>query len=1145
MRIRSILSLAALAAFVAGIQPAARLDAQASGGTVVISQIYGGGGNSGATYTNDFVELFNRGTVPVDLSTWSIQYASSTGTSWQRTNLTGVIQPGAYFLVQESQGSGGTTPLPTPDAVGTIAMSASSGKVALVANQSTIVSGTVCPSAGVGAVDVVGFGGSATCYETQPTSPNLNNTTAALRKAGGCTDTDDNFADFENGAPTPRNATSPVNACGAPTSLSVTGSTAPSSVAVGDDLLVLASVAPGSSPTSTGLQVIGNLSAVGGLVDQPFFDDGTHGDAVAGDLVYSIGLTVPAFIAPGVKSVTVDVTDAQFRGASDAFDITVTPPPVILLPHDVQGSGAASPLAGQVVTVEGVFTGARSNGVFIQTAPGSEDGDPLTSEGLFVFTSSAPAAYAPGTTLRATGTVSEYTPSGEPALLSLTELASVSSLVDLGPGATLPAPVALGAADLTPDGGLLPWERYEGMRVALDPIVTVSPTGGFVDENDAFGGTNGVFYAVFAGEDRPIREAGIQAPNAAPPCAAGPCAIPVFDGNPERIRVDSDALGAPALDLSSGTPIAGLVGIVDYGFRTWTVLPDPAAAPAVGAGIAPTSAPSAGPAEYTVASFNLQRFFDTVNDPSTSDVVMTPAALETRLSKASLAIRLALGAPDILGVQEVENLAVLQQIAERVNLDLGLPGEYAAYLEEGNDIGGIDVGFLVRTSRVQVQDVVQWGKAATFVDPTDGSVDILNDRPSLSLRATITAPAGHYDQDVIVLVNHLRSLNDVDDPSSGPRVRAKRQAQAEGVAQVLADLQATYPGVPVVSVGDYNAFEVNDGYVDVMGIVRGNQAPATEVVNHSASVVNPGMVSAALPGDYSYVFDGNAQSLDHILLSADAAAALALFAHARINADFPETARGDASTPTRLSDHDPAIAYFAFAADTTAPVLSGVPGDLAVPATDATGATVTFTPPTAVDDLDGDVAVTCEPASGTLFPVGDTVVTCTAADTAGNEAAATFTVTVEPPPATDVPGTMVGVGHVKEDATKTGFAFHVRETTRGWERGWLLLDVRNRPRHRDVYVSFTVTDVTFRDAPGYTPGRGPATGVDTVVFSGTGWWDGRSGYTFEVTATDQGERGRGRDTFAVTIRDGKGAVVFSADGPLTDGNIQSLRPRRR
>src|SRR4051794_8379772 len=111
MRIFRIFQLTALATVSAGL-----MFGQGSP-NVVISQIYGGGGNTGATYRYDFIELFNRSTSPIDLTGWSVQYASATGTSWQKTDLSGTIQPGLYFLIQEGQGAGGSSDLPSPDLV--------------------------------------------------------------------------------------------------------------------------------------------------------------------------------------------------------------------------------------------------------------------------------------------------------------------------------------------------------------------------------------------------------------------------------------------------------------------------------------------------------------------------------------------------------------------------------------------------------------------------------------------------------------------------------------------------------------------------------------------------------------------------------------------------------------------------------------------------------------------------------------------------------------------------------------------------------------------------------------------------------------------------------------------------------------------
>ena len=306
----------------------------------------------------------------------------------------------------------------------------------------------------------------------------------------------------------------------------------------------------------------------------------------------------------------------------------------------------------------------------------------------------------------------------------------------------------------------------------------------------------------------------------------------------------------------------------------------------------------------------------------------SPAAYQLRLGKLSAAIRGYLHAPDVVGVQEAENIEVLRDLAARIDADALAAGQpapgYVAHLFEGNDVGGIDVGFLT-AARVTVSALTQHGLADTFVNPTDGSIDLLNDRPSVSMRVRIAAAPGTLPADAVAVVNHLRSLNDLTDPVAGPRVRAKRQAQSEYVAQLLADLRAANPGVPVVSVGDYNAFEFSDGYVDVLGTARGAPAPATEVVNASGDLLTPDFAVAAdvagVPPDetYSYTFDGNAQTLDHVLLSPDAAAQLAAFDHARINADFPVVYRGDPARVERTSDHDPAMAYFAFPRDTTGP----------------------------------------------------------------------------------------------------------------------------------------------------------------------------------------------------------------------------------
>lgn len=182
---------------------------------VVVSQVYAGGGNAGAPFTHDYVELVNKGSAPVDVTGWTVQYASASGTSWQSAALTGSIQPGRYYLVQLASAAAVGSPLPTPDATGTMNLANAGGKVALVRDGTPLQCGASAGScAGNGQIaDLVGWG-SAADFEGTGAAPALSNTTADLRADGGCTDTDDNAADFAGGDPAPRNSSAPALQCG-------------------------------------------------------------------------------------------------------------------------------------------------------------------------------------------------------------------------------------------------------------------------------------------------------------------------------------------------------------------------------------------------------------------------------------------------------------------------------------------------------------------------------------------------------------------------------------------------------------------------------------------------------------------------------------------------------------------------------------------------------------------------------------------------------------------------------------------------------------------------------------------------------------------------------------------------------------------
>lgn len=619
--------------------------------------------------------------------------------------------------------------------------------------------------------------------------------------------------------------------------------------------------------------------------------------------------------------------DVQGQGTIVNDDITLTPI------HDIQGPGAASPLVGSSIHTRGIVTGLKSNGFFMQEPDASVDANPLTSEGVFVFTSAAPPASAAiGNLVQVAATVVEFVPATDLFQPPLTEL-SFATVTQISVGNPLPAPIPLTTTFPDPAGGYDQLERLEGMRVSVASLTVNAATTGNVNEANATGSNNGVFQGVVTGVPRSMREAGIQPPDPAPAGSIPP--IPRWDGNPELIRVDSDGLvGQPQLTVTLGQTVSGLVGPLDYGFRRYTILPELGSTPTAAGSTASVAVTAALPTEVTIASYNLQRFFDTVNDPGISEPVLTTAAYANRLNKASLGIRNELHTPDIVGVVEVENLSTLQTLASTINSDAVAAAQpdpmYVAYLIEGNDVGGIDVGFLIKTApvvgvtpRVTVNTVVQELAASLFVNP-DSSTALLNDRPPLRLDAVVNNATGQT-YPVTVIVNHLRSLSGATDSvvgsngwaTDGERVRAKRQAQAVDLANLVQARQTTNPNEQIVLVGDFNAFEFNDGLGDSMNTITGTPTPdnQTAVSGDGADLVNPDLVNlfstVAVDERYSFVFDGIAQSLDHALVNAAVMAATTAprIEHARMNAGFPEIDRNDPATARRLSDHDPLVVY--------------------------------------------------------------------------------------------------------------------------------------------------------------------------------------------------------------------------------------------
>ena len=667
---------------------------------------------------------------------------------------------------------------------------------------------------------------------------------------------------------------------------------------------------------------------------------------------------------------------------------------------EIQGTSNTSPLNGSIVTTNGIVTGIKTNGFFMQMPVG--DANPNTSDGIFVFTAGVPPlSVVVGNSVCVTGTVSEFIPATAPNQQSQTELTFVTITL-LSTGNALPPAMVITSADTDPSGGLFQLEKYEGMRVKVNSLTVVAPTDGNLTETSATSTSTGYFYGVVTGVARPFREPGVQIPDPLPP--GSPATVTRWDGNPELIAVASRGLfNGTFIDVAAGAVLTDITGPLDISNRYYTIdvdLPSTSPLPTISNNnLTFTAVPQQTNDELTVASFNLERFYDNVNDPVIGEPILTATAYSNRLNKASLAIRNVLRSPDVIGMIEMENLSVLQTLAAKVNADAIAAGQsntnYVAYLVEGNDVGGIDVGFLVKSGRVNVINVIQYGKNEIFINPNNGIQELLNDRPPLVLNATFNKPGCNTPYAFTVIVNHLRSLNDIDDATDGNRVRQKRKAQAEYLANLIQGFQTDDPTTRIISVGDYNAFQFSDGYIDVISAIKGDPAPASNVVLATVDLVNPNLtdlVDTHTPAQrYSYSFAGSAQVLDHILVNEKALAVKSRFAIARVDADFPEVYRNDPNRPERISDHDAPVAYFLFA-DVTPPVAICKPATITL----VNGAATI----TAADvnngshDECGPVTIAASKTSFDCSTIGTNTVKLTVTDGAGNTATCSAIVTV-------------------------------------------------------------------------------------------------------------------------------------------------------
>jgi len=928
-KIRSAAIVIALVLAAAPVSPALAVSPD-----IVISQIYGGGGNSGAIYTHDFIELFNRGTAAVSIAGWSLQYTSATGTgnfgstTTLITPLSGTLAAGQYLLVQEAQGAGGTTALSTPDVTDAspINMSATGGKVALVYSTTPLGcngGSTPCPPASLAMIiDLVGWDG-ANFYEGSP-APATTNTTAISRNASGCMETDNNAADLTAGAPTPRNALSPLSPC-----------------LVGDAAPEVSSTYPADG--STAFPIEANLTVT--------FTEPVDVTASWFELSCTVSGVVATTSSGGPTTFTLDPGISLTHGedctltiyADQVSDQDAVDPPddmvvnftVGFVPFDVcattytpiyaiQGSGQSAAITGNVTTqgvVVGDFEGSTGlQGFYLQDLVG--DANTATSDGLFVFTGSANLVSA-GHVVRVTGYARErFNQTALNGSNSNSSPVPAANIADCGSGSVTPTDVSMPFASATDP------ERFEGMLVRLPQTLVISEYFNY----ERFGEM--VLALPLDGETRAFTPTAIDEPGA--PALARAAAnilrrITLDDGlgiqNPALLRHPNG--GNFALDnrFRGGDHVQNTVGVLGFDFSLYRIQPT---GPADYATANPRqAAPEPVDGSLRVAAMNTLNFFITPDYPTGNplDNACGPLnSLECRGADADqpaeftrqrdklLAALAGLDA-DIIGLNELENSNGVDPLGDPTNgivagLNALLGPETYDYIDTG--VVGTDairVGLIYRPGRVA--PVGDFALLTTAVDPR--FIDTKS-RPVLAMTFEDLQNGGR----LTVAVNHLKSkgsaCGDVGDPDLFDG-QGNCNATRTAAAQALVDWLATDPtgsdDPDFLIMGDLNSYAQED---PIDAIKAGPDDVAGTGDDYTNLIYDYQGLYA-----YSYVFDGQAGYLDHALANASMAAQVTGAADWHINSDEPDLLDYDTTfkppeqdaiyepNAFRSSDHDPVV----------------------------------------------------------------------------------------------------------------------------------------------------------------------------------------------------------------------------------------------
>ena len=589
--------------------------------------------------------------------------------------------------------------------------------------------------------------------------------------------------------------------------------------------------------------------------------------------------------------------------------------------HDIMTKLPNSPLLGQNVTTSGIVVGVitssttgANSGFYISLA--TYDNDVNTAEGIFANASAVAAcnAVAVGQVATVTGVVTNTTAPNltaantpgtylQPSACSTNGTQSMTQTISL-------------SGVLTSFGDAL---KYTGMAVSNTSFYAVEPTTGTLPANGSAVVSTGQFWATLnpntTTNNHLFRSAGIAADEYTP--AGAPSTVPTWDGNPRRVLIDTTSFGGAPVDMtvgqtitcsntnSSGPGATRGIGLVDYSLGYARVLLFKSVSCAVSGSVPTTISAVADSTHFKVGTLDINTFLGSAS------------IFQTALAKATEAVTGVFGSPDIFALQEVGSADTLKYLADGANTANGGSTSYVASVP-GTDT--VNSGFLVNTTTVKNVNYVESGRGATYTTTAGGSAALWANPPAI-LTGEFVRVGKNYPVTVINVL--MADRTNIGDATLGPDVRRHRAAQAAAVSALVQQYQSA--GGNVIVAGNFNSYEFNDGYVDVMGVINGSPAAASAVTLYQATSTTAPLTdfTTQVPtlSRYNIIENGNAASIEHILASATVtdpttsanplASYINVVTQPHFTTDFSAVSANDTTTPAGLTPHDGFLVNFA------------------------------------------------------------------------------------------------------------------------------------------------------------------------------------------------------------------------------------------